>query len=50
MILKPLAILDEAFQWVIDHVHSEKKNRGGKKRKGGGKGSAEGKPFDVEAI
>jgi hypothetical protein len=25
MILKPLAIIDEAFQWVIDHVHTQEK-------------------------
>lgn len=41
MILKPLAIIDEAFSWVIDHVqHAKKKRHRGK----------EGKPFDVENV
>ncbi len=41
MILKPLAIIDEAFAWVIAHVSHSKKGR--KKNK-------DGKPFDVEAV
>ena len=31
MILKPLSIIDEAFQWVIDHMHGKKEH----KKKGG---------------
>ena len=45
MILKPLAIIDEAFTWVIDHVQWKKESRHGGKKK-----SKSGKPFDVEAI
>ncbi|NOS67723.1 MAG: hypothetical protein HOO67_05165 [Candidatus Peribacteraceae bacterium] len=37
MILKPLAIIDEAFQWVMDHMKHAKK----KKQK---------KDFDVEEV
>ncbi len=40
LILKPLAILDEAFQWVMDHLSHAKK----KKRKKGEKA------FDVEKV
>lgn len=40
MILKPLAIIDEAFSWVIDHVQHAKKKHKGK----------DGKPFDVENV
>ena len=42
MILKPLAIIDEAFQWVMDHMHSRR--RGGKKK------DKHGKAFDIEEI
>ena len=41
LILKPLAILDEAFQWVMDHLSHTKKSRKHKKN---------GKVFDVEEI
>lgn len=41
LILKPLAILDEAFKWAIDHMRRSK--RGKKAAKGG-------KVFDVEEI
>ena len=40
MLLKPIAIIDEAFQWVMDHIHSRKKKKKGK----------DDKAFDVEAI
>ena len=33
MLLKPLSIIDEAFQWVVDHIHGKKKGYGGKKKK-----------------
>lgn len=33
MLLKPLAIIDEAFQWVVDHIHGKKKGFGGKKKR-----------------
>lgn len=39
-LLKPLAIIDEAFQWVMDHLHSRKKKHTSK----------DNKPFDVEEI
>ena len=35
MILKPLAILDDAFQWVMDHMHSQKKHPKGKHKRDG---------------
>lgn len=41
LILKPLAILDEAFRWVMDHMHRSKK------KKKAAKGE---KVFDVEEI
>ena len=42
LILKPLAILDEAFAWVMDHVsHGKKGNKPSKKG---------GKAFDIEEI
>ena len=33
MILKPLSIIDEAFEWAINHMHSKEKS--GKKHKDG---------------
>jgi len=39
MILKPLAIIDEAFQWVIDHVQTKKSKK-----------AKHEKPFDVESV
>ena len=38
MILKPLAIIDEGFQWAMDHLSHKKKK------------SKSGKEFDVEEI
>ena len=42
IILKPLAILDEAFQWVMDHIHTRKKKGRGKEKHG--------KTFDIEDV
>lgn len=40
LILKPLAIIDEAFSWVVDHVqHVTKKKK-----------SKHEKPFDIESV
>lgn len=41
-ILKPLAVIDQAFEWVMEYVTHPKK---GKKHKAKGE-----KPFDIEAI
>ncbi len=42
LILKPLAILDEAFQWAMDHLGSSKKGKKHQKK--------DGKVFDIENI
>lgn len=45
VILKPLAVIDEAFSWVVEYIQKpkkEKKHRHAKEKSD--------KPFDVEAI
>ena|SRR3989338_3334050 len=42
LILKPLAILDEAFQWAMDHLGSSKRGKKHPKK--------DGKIFDIENI
>lgn len=44
MLLKPLAIIDEAFAWIIDHLQTKKK---GKKAKHGKDADT---TFEIEPI
>ena len=48
LILKPISILDEAFQWVMDYMSQNAKKKHG--HKGKHKEKMDEKPFDVEAI